>query len=210
MNLLTECAVGLASSVVLMSLIEHQCHQTAMHRKHPMSKYIKALEKVFKHHAVLHHTEYKAVFADVPLAKGEDKGIRLNFKEGFLEALPISLLLAIVSVPTAIIFEVVVACHHLIWNHIHLNMHRPTKRFFSEWPVYKYLNRHHYLHHMHPDKNFNVVFPLGDLVFGTLHKATAAEIAEMERHGWFAGTPEVFPVAKQSQVEERVLEIAGK
>ncbi|MDR3615302.1 MAG: sterol desaturase family protein [Candidatus Obscuribacterales bacterium] len=207
MNLFTECAVGFASSVVLMSLIEHQCHQTAMHKKHPLSKYIKVLEKVFKHHAVLHHSEYKAVFADVPLPKGEDRGIRLNFVEGFFEALPFSLLLALVSVPTAIIFEGVVACHHLIWNNIHLNMHRPVKRFFNEWPAYKYLTRHHYLHHVHPDKNFNVVFPLGDFVFGTVCKPTAAEIADMQRQGMYSGSP---AQTEQSQGEVRVLEGARK
>jgi hypothetical protein len=162
---------------------------------------------VFKHHAILHHSEYKADFAFEPLPKGEDRGIRLNFVEGFFEALPISLMLAIVSVPTAIIFEGVVFCHHLIWNHIHLNMHRPVPRFFDEWPIYKYLTRHHYLHHVHPDKNFNVVLPLGDFVFGTVWKATPAEIAEMHRQGMYT---ESQAQPQQPQVEARELEGASK
>jgi hypothetical protein len=207
MNLFTECAIGLASSVVLMGLVEHQCHQTAMHKKHSLSKYITVLEKVFKHHAVLHHSEYKAAFADVPLPKGEDHGIQLNFVEGFFEALPFSLMLAVVSVPTAIIFEGVVACHHLIWNNIHLNMHRPVKRFFSEWKAYKYLTRHHYMHHVHPDRNFNVVLPFGDIVFGTMHKPTPAEIADMQRQGMYAGIP---AQPQQAEAGARVLEGAGK
>jgi sterol desaturase/sphingolipid hydroxylase (fatty acid hydroxylase superfamily) len=79
-----------------------------------------------------------------------------------------------------------------------------VRRFFSEWPAYKYLTRHHYLHHLHPDKNFNVVLPLGDFVFGTVCKPTAAEIAEMHRQGMYTNS-QALP-----QVEERVLEGAGK
>jgi hypothetical protein len=195
-HLVTECAIGLASSVVLMSFIEHQAHQTMMHKKHPLSKYIKALEKVFKHHAILHHSTYKEVFADAPVAKGEDRGIQLNLREGFVEALPFSAIMAIVSIPTAIIFEGVVACHHLVWNAIHLNMHKPVPVFFEQWPAYKFLVRHHYLHHVHPDKNFNVVLPLADYVMGTAWKATPEEIAEMHRQGMYC--------------EPRVLEGASK
>jgi sterol desaturase/sphingolipid hydroxylase (fatty acid hydroxylase superfamily) len=31
--------------------------------------------------------------------------------------------------------------------------------------------RHHFLHHRHPDKNFNVAFPIGDWIFGTVARA---------------------------------------
>lgn len=85
MQLVTECAIGFVGSAVLMSFIEHQIHQTMMHRKHILSKPIKALERVFKHHAVLHHGHYKASFTDEPVPRGEDHGIRLNMREGFLK-----------------------------------------------------------------------------------------------------------------------------
>ena len=57
--------------------------------------------------------------------------------------------------------------HHWAWNKIHLEMHKPEQRVFSTWPVYKFLARHHCLHHRHLDRNFNVVFPLADYVLGT-------------------------------------------
>jgi sterol desaturase/sphingolipid hydroxylase (fatty acid hydroxylase superfamily) len=60
-------------------------------------------------------------------------------------------------------------------------MHKPEKRFFSDWPVYKFLGRHHYLHHKHPDKNFNVVLPLADYVLGTIIRASNLELNEMYR-----------------------------
>jgi sterol desaturase/sphingolipid hydroxylase (fatty acid hydroxylase superfamily) len=50
-------------------------------------------------------------------------------------------------------------------------MHKPEKRFFAEWRIYKFMARHHFLHHRHPDKNFNVAFPIGDWIFGTVARA---------------------------------------
>jgi len=55
-------------------------------------------------------------------------------------------------------------------------MHKPEQRFFSTWPIYKFLARYHWLHHRSPDKNFNVVFPLADYVLGTLAKANAVDL----------------------------------
>lgn len=78
-------------------------------------------------------------------------------------------------------FEVVVALHHIVWNAIHLQMHKPEPVFFEDWRIYKWLTTHHYMHHLHPDRNFNVTFPLADYVLGTVHKPTQAELQEMNR-----------------------------
>jgi sterol desaturase/sphingolipid hydroxylase (fatty acid hydroxylase superfamily) len=111
--------------------------------------------------------------------RGEDRGIRLNLVEGLLECLPVPLVLVGISYAAgvtfpligAVIFPLVVALHHLIWNQVHLEMHKPEKRFFAEWRIYKFMARHHFLHHRHPDKNFNVAFPIGDWIFGTVARA---------------------------------------
>src|ERR1700733_7124264 len=87
---------------VLMSFIEHQIHSRLMHKKSFLSKHLVALKRTFEHHAVLHHGYYSKVFHDEPVAYGEDRHIRLSMKEGFIEALPISALLALVSWPGAI------------------------------------------------------------------------------------------------------------
>jgi sterol desaturase/sphingolipid hydroxylase (fatty acid hydroxylase superfamily) len=62
-------------------------------------------------------------------------------------------------------------------------MHKPERRFFSEWPIYKFLARHHYLHHKYPNKNFNVVLPLADYVLGTSIRATRSDLNGMYRSG---------------------------
>jgi hypothetical protein len=146
-----------------------------MHRKFFLAWLIKPLESVFEKHALFHHGYYYRIFIDEPVPKGTDRGFRLKPLEGFLESLPIAAILAIFSWQGAVIFPIVVIMHHLIWNAIHLEMHKPEKRFFHNWPIYKYLGQHHYLHHKYPGTNFNVVLPMADWVLGTNRNVTRAD-----------------------------------
>lgn len=59
-------------------------------------------------------------------------------------------------------FPLVVCLHHLSWNQIHLEMHKPEGWSFSKWAAYRSVARHHFLHQRHPDKAFHIAFPLGD------------------------------------------------
>lgn len=170
---------------VLMSLIEHQVHSRLMHKMPRFFPFrgMQVRKKIFNNHAVLHHRQYRKTFHDAPVAHGEDKGIRLNLLEGLVESLPVSLLLAPFSFTGAALFPVVVCLHHLMWNQIHMEMHKPEGRFFAQWPFYKLLARHHYLHHRYPDKNFNVALPVGDFLFGTIAKPTEADWQAMKVEG---------------------------
>jgi hypothetical protein len=169
---------------VLMSFIEHQIHRSLMHRKNILSGRLPTFKKVFEHHAILHHRHYHKIFTDEPVPHGQDRHLRLSLKEGFLEALPISVLMTPISWQGAITFVIVVCLHHFIWNQIHMEMHKPEKRFFSHWSVYKFLARYHYLHHRYPHKNFNVVLPLADYVLGTYICASQSDLEEMDRLGF--------------------------
>lgn len=166
---------------VLMSFVEHQIHRSLMHKKNFLSSRLLSFNKIFEHHAILHHEQYSKVFNDKPVPAGEDRHLRLSIREGFLEALPIAALISISSLQGAIIVEIVICLHHFIWNKIHIEMHQPEKRFFSDWPVYKFLARHHYLHHKYPNRNFNVVLPLADYVLGTNIRASRSDLNEMYR-----------------------------
>jgi len=171
--------------VVLMSIIEHQVHCRLMHRppRYFLLHRLSLRKKIFKSHAVEHHRQYREHFHDHPVPPGEDRGIRLNLLEGLLQALPVSALLWSVSTIGAWMFPLVVCLHHLIWNQIHLEMHKPEGRFFAKWAAYRYVARHHFLHHRHPDKNFNVAFPVGDWLFDTVAVVNAADRRAMEEEG---------------------------
>ncbi len=191
-------------SCVLVSFIEHQVHSRLMHRRSTPR-----FEKTFVAHAITHHKEhYGDIFSDDPVAPGEDKEIRLNVHRAWIKVLPIAAVIALVYWPGAIIFMLTATLHHWIWNKIHLEMHKPEQRGFSQWPAYKFLARYHYLHHRYPNKNFNVVFPFADFVLGTNAHATAADRQKMIDLGFAAGQPQAatLPTEYRSAVTPKVRE----
>lgn len=178
---------------VFMSLVEHQVHAKLMHRKPKffLFKNVRARTKIFTSHSLEHHVQYREEFHDEPLPPGEDRGIRLNPREGLIESLPFALVLAPFTTIGAIMFPIVVVLHHLTWNFVHLEMHQPKGRFFGTTRLFKQLARHHYLHHRYPAKNFNVFLLVGDYVFGTMATPTEADWAEMRRQGLTDDLPAV-------------------
>lgn len=171
--------------IVLMSVIEHQVHSRLMHKKprHALWRNLAARRRIFTSHAVEHHRQYRASFHDDPVPRGEDRGIRLNMLEGLLESLLGSFVLMWFSTTGAIMFPMVVCLHHFLWNQIHLEMHKPGGRSFAKWAAFKCVARHHFLHHRYPDKNFNVALPVGDWIFGTVARPTAADWQAMRAEG---------------------------
>lgn len=160
-----------------MSFIEHQVHSRLMHKN------TVAFQRAFEAHAFIHHKHYSQFFSDEPVPPGEDKEIRLTVHKAPIKAIPFAALIALISWPGAIIFVLVACMHHWIWNQIHLEMHKPEQRFFSKWPIYKFLAQYHWLHHKYPNKNFNVVFPFADYILGTNVKANQSELETMHNLG---------------------------
>lgn len=58
--------------------------------------------------------------------------------------------------------------YYLAYEGFHFLMHKPTIRGIEQSAFFKFLERHHRMHHAHMGRNFNVVFPLADAMFGTL------------------------------------------
>jgi hypothetical protein len=50
----------------------------------------------------------------------------------------------------------------------HFLMHKPTLPFIENSRAFRFLKRHHRIHHVHMDRNLNVLLPFADLVLGTL------------------------------------------
>jgi hypothetical protein len=181
--LILELAGWFVVSCILISFIEHQVHRRLMHRSNFLSRRTAAFKRIFEAHALVHHRHYSKIFCDEPVAVGEDKEIRLTVRKAPLKAIPFAAIIALVSWQGALVFVGALCFHHWAWNMIHLEMHKPQQKVFSTWPVYKFLARHHWLHHRYQDKNFNVVFPLADYVLGTSARATAVEAATMKQLG---------------------------
>lgn len=61
-----------------------------------------------------------------------------------------------------------VALYYAAYEYMHWCMHVPRKRMVERNGIFFRLNGHHLLHHRYMGKNFNVVCPIADLLFGTL------------------------------------------
>jgi hypothetical protein len=105
-----------------------------MHRKNP------AFKRIFEAHALRHHVQYAGIFSDEPVARGEDKEIRLTVRKAPIKAIPFAAPIALVSWQGAAVFVAVMSFHHWAWNKVHLEMHKPEQRVFRTWPVYKFLH----------------------------------------------------------------------
>ena len=78
----------------------------------------------------------------------------------------------VLSAGTVAIVFVALAVH--VHDAVHCPGHSPLERFRWFWA----LDRHHYLHHIDTRANVNFLFPLGDLLLGTLRtRMTPAEAA---------------------------------
>jgi hypothetical protein len=188
-------------SCLLMGFIEHQVHSQLMHRPNFLSRRSKKYQHTFEAHALDHHHHYLKVFTDAPVPPGEDKEIRLTVSKAPKKALPFALLIAPFSWEAALIFIGVVTMHHWVWNKIHLEMHKPEGRGFSNWAVYKLICRYHWLHHKYQSKNFNVVFPYWDFLLGTLVMATDDEMREMDKLGFLTKKQQARLAMKPALVE---------
>ena len=176
-----QTAAWLVFSCILMSFIEHQVHRKLMHRRNFLSERTASFKRVFEAHAWVHHRHYAEIFSDEPVAPGEDEEIRLTVRKAPIKAAPFAAPIAMVSWEGAVTFVAVVVFHHWAWNKIHLEMHKPEQRGFSGWPIYRFLARYHCVHHRHPNRNFNVVFPLADYVLGTSARANDGDLLFLEQ-----------------------------
>jgi hypothetical protein len=65
---------------------------------------------------------------------------------------------------------------------VHDTIHRPgSHRLVEAQPWFRFLDRHHYIHHVDLGANLNFLLPIADALFGTLRRSLTAE--ELATHG---------------------------
>jgi sterol desaturase/sphingolipid hydroxylase (fatty acid hydroxylase superfamily) len=99
--------------------------------------------------------------------------VMLFFFLGVLAGPPALLLYFLVSPNVGLIFIAVGVCYFLTYEWLHFSYHLPPESFAGRLWLVRKLRRHHTLHH---DKskmgrwNFNITFPICDLIFGTSYR----------------------------------------
>ena len=159
--------------IIALSFIEWGVHKYLMHRPS-----ITLFRSHFLEHAIAHHGRYYKVFNR---ESGAGKYLNLSLSvAGTVTGILLVSPLAMFSLTGFIVFAILGVLHAIIWSAIHSEMHLNRGTWFASTRAYQALMWHHFLHHQHPRRNFNVVIPLADFVFNTAAVATEADIAEWE------------------------------
>ncbi len=145
--------ITLVVSVVVMALAEYVIHRYTMHmRFFPKG----TLDFVFEDHHIDHHK-----FNDY------SKNIDLPIYFHLLLSAPIIIALFFLSYWALFAWLLVIAHHSIFWTKLHRSVHDLESNWTESLPFYKSMRQHHLSHHDHPNKNFGVVYPVTDMVFGT-------------------------------------------
>ncbi len=159
--------IGAIASCIVASLCEWAVHRFVMHK--PVWKF----RYPFERHALIHHHIFKADHTYHLINEHDKETIPMAWWNG-------PVLIAIGTVPFLITSWIwgqwgfyvgaVIACaaYYGAYEYMHWCMHLPRKRNVERSGIFFRLNGHHLLHHRYMGKNFNVVLPLADLLFGTL------------------------------------------
>jgi len=155
------------------NLVEYFGHRGPMH--HPR----KGLRIIFERHARQHHR----FFRDDAMAFGDSRDYKavlfpsvliVFYLLGF--ALPAGLLLAWLASPnTAYLFAATAVAYFLNYELLHFAYHARHGSWISRLPFMSRLRRLHTLHHrpeLMQKYNFNITYPIGDWLFGTLFRST--------------------------------------
>jgi Fatty acid hydroxylase len=166
-SFLLWAAAGFAGGFIGSSFFEWVLHRYVMHR--PLGRFRYA----FKAHAQVHHRVFKA-----------DQTYHLHHEKD-KETIPMAwwngpVLIGVALLPFLVAsyllghWGIIVGAalstssYYGVYEYLHWCMHLPKARRIEKPWVFRRLNGHHLLHHRYMHKNFNVVFPLADVCFGTL------------------------------------------
>jgi sterol desaturase/sphingolipid hydroxylase (fatty acid hydroxylase superfamily) len=65
-------------------------------------------------------------------------------------------------------FAATCVIYYIGYEGTHFLMHKPRFAWLERSRPFQFIKRHHYIHHVRMNRNFNVLLPLADLVLGTL------------------------------------------
>ena len=167
MNSIFWLAVGFSVAVVYASSFEWILHRFIMHR--PFGKF----RYPFERHALIHHHIFRADHTYHRIDEKDAETIPMAWWNGpaiIAAGLQPYVLVSWLTGQWGLLCGAALLCvaYYGAYEYIHWCMHLPKKRSVERSGIFFRLNGHHLLHHRYMGKNFNVVLPLADLLFGTL------------------------------------------
>ncbi|UXI69414.1 sterol desaturase family protein [Tahibacter amnicola] len=157
------------ATFLLANLVEYLTHRHVMHKRVPV------LGAMFERHTRRHHRYF--TLADIEITGAHDMHAVLfpPVLLGFFSAVALLLSLAVGAVlgrAPGVLFFLVALSYYLAYEVLHLLAHWPLHGRMARSRVIRRLVSHHRAHHaphVMQRGNFNIVVPLCDWLFRTLH-----------------------------------------
>lgn len=151
-----------AAAVVYASFFEWTLHRFLLHRSLPFFDY------PFRTHTLTHHHIFNA-FEGYHLQEEahRDKVTFSWWNAPVLIGLHLPVLFFLQKAADFPVFWpglTALAAYYTAYETLHWLMHVPGERWIEKTAAFRFLDRHHRLHHLFQYKNFNVVLPLADIV----------------------------------------------
>lgn len=162
---LVHLAVAFAGSLLYCSILEWVLHKQFMHST-------RFMREPFERHAVQHHGMHRSgrsFFADTKENPRYMLAEASFFPLFWLLHVPLFAALEfLVARGAGLGVALGTALYCLGYEVIHWCEHVPRGRWIERTRPFRFLLEHHRIHHRYARKNYNVVLPLADLLFGTL------------------------------------------
>lgn len=189
-TLLHVLCTAVAAAFVI-SFAEFAIHRHLMHRQRLPAwvyKLLPDLRNQFKNHAVLHHGTYYREFDHEPDPAGKTFNIRILWGDSLRLIITFSPILVglwfLVSQVSSLTFLAMILLHNLLWGVVHMQMHVPKENaWFAKTGYFRFISRHHFMHHRQTGKNYNVVLPFADFVLGRVAVRRPSDVRELLRLG---------------------------
>lgn len=164
LNLVATC-LGFTLFLLYAGVFEYVFHRWVLHRPSRILPY------PYQVHALLHHQVFRG---DVTyhVQRKEDRDVILFqwWQAPLLLAVHVPLVGGAQVLSGLPVFwggMTALAVYYGLYEYLHWCMHTPAGRWIERSRVFRYLDTRHRLHHQLWRMNFNVVLPIGDLLFGT-------------------------------------------
>ena len=126
----------------------------------------------FRAHAQVHHVEYGSGpdYYGQP-GSGHENVTMAWWNSPILVAVnaPVGILAALLFGTWWILpgFLLSMVAYYGSYEYLHWCMHVRGDRWFQKTRLFRWIDGHHHVHHLKPDRNLNVVLPIADFVFRT-------------------------------------------
>lgn len=196
MSIVATFFLILTLGLLYASVAEWTLHKRLMH------SWVRWFAYPYRTHTLVHHKLYRADASYHLHGPLEDTKIPMAWWNGaalvFFGMIPLEVIAALlwhfagraeaITVIATGLF--VSAAYYVAYERLHWCMHVPKDRWIESTRAFRALNAHHLLHHQYQWKNFNVVFPFADWLFGTLLRRALRPFNQAEGEA----VPDVQPI----------------